>query len=309
MIHASSHLRHVGMTAASRRVPQHRIAETVASELRARILDGDGDYRLPTQDQLVAEFGVSYPSIREAIRILETEGLVTVRRGNVGGAEVHRPDESSAAYHFGLALQARRVTLADLAASLRVMEPLCAAECARRTDRAETVVPGLAENLKKSAAVTCDGVAFTEASREFHDMLVAFNPNATIRHVVGSLVALWSAQEQGWAEVMTRRGEYPSKAEAGQALRAHQRITDEIDAGRAAEAERIARIHLRATQELVLNRFDNGIVTVSPGLVRQAMHSRRIQILPAPVTLVSIRRVAGSGSPGGRSRSGAQRAA
>ena len=77
------------------RIPQHRIAETVAAELRSRILVGDGphDYRLPTQEQLVKEFGVSYPSIREAIRILETEGLVTVRRGNVGGAEVHRPDE------------------------------------------------------------------------------------------------------------------------------------------------------------------------------------------------------------------------
>ena len=109
------------MTAVRRgRVPQYRIAETVAAELRPRILAGDGDDRLPTQDQLVSEFGVSYPSIREAIRILETEGLVTVRRGNVGGAEVHRPDESSAAYHLGLALQARRVTLGDLAAGLQL---------------------------------------------------------------------------------------------------------------------------------------------------------------------------------------------
>ena len=85
------------------------------------------------QDQLVKEFGVSYPSVREAIRILDTEGLVTVRRGNVGGAEVHRPDESSAAYHLGLALQGARVTLGDLTAGLQLLEPLCAAECARRT--------------------------------------------------------------------------------------------------------------------------------------------------------------------------------
>src|SRR5215471_21606371 len=133
------------------RIPQHRIAETVAAELRTRILagDGPGDYRLPTQDQLVQDFGVSYPSIREALRILETEGLVTVRRGNVGGAEVHRPDESSAAYHLGLALQGARVTLGDLAAGLRMLEPLCAAECATRPDRAETVVPALVENVDR----------------------------------------------------------------------------------------------------------------------------------------------------------------
>jgi GntR family transcriptional regulator, transcriptional repressor for pyruvate dehydrogenase complex len=264
------------MTAARRaRVPQYRIAETVAAELRGRILAGDSSYRLPTQDQLVSEFGVSYPSIREALRILETEGLVTVRRGNVGGAEVHRPDESSAAYHLGLALQAREVTLGDLAAGLRVLEPLCAAECARRSDRADEVVPALAANVKASAQLTGEGVAFTRAAREFHDLLVASNPNATIRHVVGSLVALWSAQEQAWAEVVTGRGEYPSEAEASQAIRAHQRIADEIALGRAAEAERIARAHLAATQEFVLDRFKDGIVTVSSTWARRAILSSR----------------------------------
>jgi DNA-binding FadR family transcriptional regulator len=83
--------------ASAGRTPQRRIAETVAAELRQRILVGPPAQHLPTQDQLVKEFGVSYPSVREALRILETEGLVTVRRGSVGGAEVHRPDQSSAA--------------------------------------------------------------------------------------------------------------------------------------------------------------------------------------------------------------------
>src|SRR5262249_23753351 len=145
------------------RIPQHRIAETIAAELRIRILVGDGpdDYRLPTQEQLVKEFGVSYPSIREAIRILETEGLVTVRRVTVGGAGVPRPDESSVAYHLGLALQGGRVTLGDLAAGLQLLEPLCAAECARRPDRADAVVPVLRDNVEKAAGLMSDGVAFT----------------------------------------------------------------------------------------------------------------------------------------------------
>jgi len=255
------------------RVPQYRIAEAVAGELRSRILASNGDYRLATQDQLVTEFGVSYPSVREALRILETEGLVTVRRGKVGGAEVHRPDEISAAYHLGLALEARRVTLGDLAGALRLIEPLCAAECARRPDRAETVVPALTANLEVSVGLIGDGVAFTKAARQFHDMLVVFNSNATLRHVAGSLVALWSAQEQTWAEVMARRGEYPSEAEAAQALRTHQRILDEITAGQAAEAERITRAHLAATQNLVLHRFEHGIVTVSSSWARQNIQS------------------------------------
>jgi GntR family transcriptional regulator, transcriptional repressor for pyruvate dehydrogenase complex len=257
------------------RVPQHRIAETVASELRARILAGDGDDRLPTQDQLVSEFGVSYPSIREAIRILETEGLVTVRRGNVGGAEVHRPDEASAAYHLGLALQGQRVNLGDLAAGLRLLEPLCAAECARRTDRATTVLPPLEANIEASAQLVDDGVAFTKAAREFHDLLVAFSPNATVRHVIGSLVALWSAQEQTWAEAATQRGEYPSAREATRAVATHRRIAGEIAAGHADEVERMSRAHLAATQKVVLERFEDGIVTVSSAQARQAIASGR----------------------------------
>ncbi|MFD8099235.1 FadR/GntR family transcriptional regulator [Nocardia sp. XZ_19_231] len=254
------------------RVPQRRIAETVAAELRDHILSDD-NYRLPTQDQLVKDFGVSYPSIRESLRILETEGLVTVRRGNVGGAEVHRPDEVSAAYHLGLALQGARVTLGDLASGLQALEPMCAAECARREDRAEVVVPALEAAVDASATMVGDGVAFTQSAREFHDLVVSFTPNVTVRYVVSTLVALWSAQEQAWAEATTRRGEYPSEADAHDAVRFHRRLVEEIAAGRAEEAERLARAHLAATQAVVLERFDGGVVNASSAMSRQSIQS------------------------------------
>jgi hypothetical protein len=49
---------------------------------------------------VVKDFGLSYRSVREAIRIVETEGLVRVRRGKLGGIEVHQPDGASAAALF-----------------------------------------------------------------------------------------------------------------------------------------------------------------------------------------------------------------
>ena len=61
---------------------------------------------------------MSRPSFREALRILESEGLVSVRRGNVGGAQVHAPTPENAARTLGLVLQARNVALDDLAAAL-----------------------------------------------------------------------------------------------------------------------------------------------------------------------------------------------
>lgn len=255
------------------RVPQNRIAETVAATLRARILGSDSDYRLPTQDQLVEEFGVSYPSMREALRILETEGLVTVRRGKVGGADAHRPDETSAAYHLGLVLQGGGVTLGDLADGLETLEPLCAAAVARRADRAEVVLPALRANLDRAAELVGDGVEFTRTAREFHDLLVAFTPTATIRYVISSLVALWTAQEQSWAENRAALGKYPSAASSRSALKAHRRIVEEIESGHADRAQELARAHLAATQAVVLDRFDADVVNVSKAGTRRLIRS------------------------------------
>jgi GntR family transcriptional repressor for pyruvate dehydrogenase complex len=245
-------------------VPPRRIAEDVAAELRRAILTAADEFQLPTQDQLVESFGVSYPSVREALRILETEGLVTVRRGNVGGAEVHRPDEASAAYHLGLALQGGRVTLVDLARGLQLLEPLCAAECARRDDRGETVVPALEANIAASEGLA--DASFTHTARSFHDLLVAFTPNATVRYVVGSLTTLWTAQEEAWAEELAPRGEYPSDTQA--VVTAHRRLVAEIAAGRDAEAERVARAHLAATQAVFLERFGDGLVDATSARAR-----------------------------------------
>ncbi|MGF7233770.1 MAG: FadR/GntR family transcriptional regulator [Frankia sp.] len=255
------------------RVAPLRIAESVAATLRDRILASGDDYRLPTQDQLVNEFGVSYPSVREAIRILETEGLVTVRRGNVGGAEVHRPDAASAAYHLGLALQGERVTLGDLAAGLQMLEPLCAAECARRPDRHEEVVPVLRANIETSSGLVGAGAAFTHAARQFHELVVAFTPNATVRSVVVRELAHVVEAGVIRAAAQTSLDEYPSEGDAASVVRTHQRIRREMGAGRSAAAERVARAHLAATQAFVVERFDHGVVNAGLAKARPSAAS------------------------------------
>jgi GntR family transcriptional repressor for pyruvate dehydrogenase complex len=252
-----------------------RIAESIAAELRARILAGDETEAafLPTQDQLVKEFGVSYPSVREALRILETEGLITVRRGSVGGAEVHRPDESSAAYHLGLALQGSRVTLGDLAAGIQMFEPMCAAECARRADRAIEVVPLLAANIEESERLVDAGPSFTHTARRFHDLTVSLTPNATARHVVRTLVTLWTTQEERWAQSLSSRDEYPSAAQAREVVTTHARILAAIEAGDDDEAERLSRRHLAASQQFLVDRFDDGVVSAGAANSRQGAES------------------------------------
>lgn len=72
------------------RVRQVRVHEQVALQLRQRILEGDyqpGD-RLPHERELIEEFGVSRHGVRQAMQLLEQQGLVDVRVGSGGGCFV-----------------------------------------------------------------------------------------------------------------------------------------------------------------------------------------------------------------------------
>ena len=201
---------------ARRRLSAPRIAEIVADELRRQIINGelaDGDL-LPRQEVLVEQFNVSLVSLREALRILETEGLVSVRRGNRGGAVVHAPAKTSAAYMLGLLLQSESVAVADLGMALQELEPACAALAAQRPDRADTLVPELKQVNESMAENLEDGRLFTEIGREFHDLVVRGCGNHTIIAVVGSLETLWTSHEQQWADESAARGTYPSLANA-----------------------------------------------------------------------------------------------
>ena len=85
----------------------------------------EGD-SLGHEPDLVERFGVSRPSLREALRILEAEGLITVVRGVRGGVVVHAPDERMTARTAALLLQARNVSLADVFEARSLLEPIAA---------------------------------------------------------------------------------------------------------------------------------------------------------------------------------------
>ncbi|HQV58315.1 MAG TPA: GntR family transcriptional regulator, partial [Ilumatobacteraceae bacterium] len=90
------------MTHAGRRRPRtRRVAESLADDLRSEILGGELT-EVPRLDVLLERFDVGPPAAREAMRILETEGLITVRRGNQGGADVHLPQADQVAYSIAM---------------------------------------------------------------------------------------------------------------------------------------------------------------------------------------------------------------
>ena len=88
----------------------------VAADLRSRIARGDlvDGQALPVESELMVELGVSKGVMREALRILEQQGLIEVRRGVGGGPRVRHPSIAEAAMAFGIFLQVAEVPVGDV---------------------------------------------------------------------------------------------------------------------------------------------------------------------------------------------------
>lgn len=222
-----------------------RLAEQVADTLRRRILRGelaDGSI-LPKEDELLLEFPVSKPSLREAMRILEAEGLLRVRRGKLGGAVVRRPNAANVAYTVGLVLGSQEVGLSDVGNALLQVEPACAGLCAQRGDRGSAVVPQLRRVHAEAVEAVEDLLLVTSASRRFHESLVALCGNQTMIILAGALEMLWSAHETSWSSRVSDGSIVPIDERLA-VLEDHRQVIDAIDAGDARRAHDLAAAHL-----------------------------------------------------------------
>ncbi len=233
------------------RRPRRRFgpAEEVANRLRERILSGEVDdgALLPKIDDLSDEFGVSRAAIREASLILESEGLLSVQRGNVGGSIVHLPTADHVAYTLGLVLQAQRVPLSDVRIAIERFEPLCVELCAERADRATTVMPVLeqAQHCYADALAAADGEAAVLAARQWHEALVTHCGNATTVASLGMLETVWTSQLRASAAEIATRGGRISPDDAARVMAEHEHIQTLIAAGDATGAAEAARAHMR----------------------------------------------------------------
>jgi GntR family transcriptional repressor for pyruvate dehydrogenase complex len=233
------------------RIRQPRVAEIVASRLRDDILSGrlrEGDI-LPSQESLFTEFGVSPPALREAIHILEVDGLVSVRRGNMGGAVVHLPSAERTAHMISMVLQSRASTPADVSGALMHLEPICAGLCAAREDRMIEVVPYLQAEIDRQEEQFEDTAQYVRNARRFHEALVSRCGNEPMILLIGSLELIWSAHESSvWGD---EGGPMQHKTMRA-ALRDHQRLLAAIRDGSADRAVRLAQDHLAAARRNTL---------------------------------------------------------
>ena len=226
--------------------------QQIADELRSLIVAGalsEGD-SLGHEPDLVERFGVSRPSLREALRILEAEGLVTVVRGVHGGVVVHEPNERMTARTAALVLQARNVSLADVFEARSLLEPIAARAIATMRGR-KTAVKQLRALIDEEAATVGDPEQFGVANAQFHEQLVALAGNQTLsivaemlnEIVVRAVTAVSRADDPVGSLSVRRRG-----------IRSQERLLDLIEAGDGAGAEEHWRSHMQVVGRVLLGQ-------------------------------------------------------
>jgi GntR family transcriptional repressor for pyruvate dehydrogenase complex len=231
--------------------------EQIADELRALIVSGklaEGE-SLGREPDLVERFGVSRPSLREALRILEAEGLITVVRGVLGGVIVHQPDERMTARTAALVLQARNVTLGDVHQARSVIEP--AAVRILAASRRRGPVDELTQVIEQQRAVLDDLEAFGLANARFHECLVELAGNQTLSIVAEMLNEVVARAVTAVSQTNPRR---LTVALRKRGIRSQERLVELIAIGASIEAEAHWHAHMEAVGKVMIGQAAKSVI-------------------------------------------------
>jgi DNA-binding FadR family transcriptional regulator len=236
------------------------VPQRVADELRTLIVSGElseGE-SLGREPDLVERFGVSRPSLREALRILEAEGLITVERGVRGGVVAHEPDKRSTARTAALLLRSRNVSLADVFEARSLLEPVAARKIAGMSSRARRAIAvELSALIDAQEQAVADPAAFAVANTGFHERLVALGGNQTLSILVEMLSeivtrAVTAASETG--------GVRESLATRQRGVRSQRRLVRLIEEGVPSAAEEHWRTHMTVVAKVILGQEASTVV-------------------------------------------------
>jgi len=240
------------------RPPVREKPQQIADELRRLIVTGklsEGD-SLGREPELVERFGVSRPSLREALRILEAEGLISVMRGVLGGVVIHEPDERMTARSAALVLQARNVSLADVHEARSMLEFTAVRVIASRRAR-RAAVAELEEMIDEQERAIGDPESFGPANADFHERLVALSGNQTLgivakmlSEIVESAVTAVSKTGSSESSLATRR----------RGIRSQKKLVELIQAGKASEAEAHWRGHMTIVGRVLLGEQASSVI-------------------------------------------------
>jgi GntR family transcriptional regulator, transcriptional repressor for pyruvate dehydrogenase complex len=221
-------------------MPALRTSAAIVTQIRGLIRGGQLPIgsRLPPERELCEQLGVSRLSLREALRVLESSGLIEIRLGSHGGAFVTAPTAGSAGQGItdllaASGLSAVNVTEARTLFELGVVLPLV---CERAT---ETDVRELRALCEEEERARDQGAYSVAVSFGFHLRLAIASHNPAVSMIMESFrdAILMSMRE--------------AHHEGNQGAQEHRAVIDAIERGDGESARRIMAAHLQRTADAV----------------------------------------------------------
>jgi DNA-binding FadR family transcriptional regulator len=226
-------------------VKDARLNEEVSRQIARRIVVGHVPVgaTLPSESELIAQFGVSRAVIREALRSLDECGMISIRHGR---RTVVAPQESWDVLNRLVLVAYRDEGMIDplLRDSLRVrrlLEPAIAAEAAERPTPA--LLAALAESLERQALAIDSPDIFLEEDLNFHNLLVGAVGNRILARMLGAVRDLLHISREVTNQL-------PNALQG--ALLSHRRIYEAVRAGDPGRAHRAMLDHLDRTGSVYL---------------------------------------------------------
>jgi len=244
---------------AVRRITAPKASDVLADELRARIRSAQWPegLALPTERELSAQTGLSRTTVREALRMLEVDGLIEIRPGRGGGARVRRPAGSELNRQLELFIWGRNIGVEHLHDVRTALEALGAEGAARHRTDAK-----LAELVAKTEAVEAavrDVTRYLDANLAWHMAVVRASHNELL---VSFMEVLSYAIHEA-----TEIEAFDSEEVRLSTLKIHRAILTAIAEGDADAARRRMTRHVSAAREVALGRSGkaDGAVPHAPG--------------------------------------------
>jgi DNA-binding FadR family transcriptional regulator len=221
-----------------------KASDVFADDLRERILSGalPSGTLLPNERALSDDAQLSRTVVREALRILEIEGLVVTRPGRSGGTWIRRPEPAGIERSLELFIRGRRLRFREVLDAREHIEPACAQLAAERRDD-----EGIAELERATEAVRRardDVPAFLTANAQWHVTIARLSAN--------ELLSSFMVAIGGAVRAATDIDDFNSPAVRDEALHAHDAILEAIRAGDGPTAHARMTRHVRAYREQVL---------------------------------------------------------
>ncbi|MFG2658577.1 FadR/GntR family transcriptional regulator [Streptomyces sp. NPDC048425] len=220
-----------------RQVAPVRLYQRIVEQIEQAITRGDlkPGQRLPSERELVTQFGASRPTVREALRVLESNGLVRSRPGDPNGPEILPFSPAGLTKEMTRLVQFDNVSMAELI-SFRMMLDGSASQLAARLRSDEEL-----SAMERTLAVMSDAIEegyeeFSKADVAFHEAVAVASRNSLIevcnQVVRGAVLSLISDKVAHASN---------SKALMRESLHHHQEVLEAIRVRDGLAAARLSR--------------------------------------------------------------------